>query len=384
MVLARTIWGPSGEVLLARGAVLTAATIAALHRREVSAVWVKDGTGDDEDPAELVSDQLRAAAAKQVQDLFHAVSRGASGRVVREAAKRLLNVAESIVEEVLSAPVAAELVAIKTHDAYTLQHSVEVAAACVLLGLQIGASRSSLRELALGGLLHDLGKVRIPAEVLNKTGPLTTEEWELVKQHPTWGFEIISAMDLEEVTPKHIAWQHHERQDGKGYPRGLRGTNRVARDHAEFLAGNRIALCAEICAVADVYCAMRSDRPYRPAMPPEEAVAALREAAGSQLNRELVNLFLRTVPVFPPGITVRLYSGQFNGYFARVVRCSRGTPDKPVIRLLYHPDGNPCQPLEIDLARSPAEIRSWLTPPTVATRQVHQTLQGTAHRPEPT
>ena len=363
MVLARTIWGASGEVLLARGAVLTQGTISALESREVSAVWIRDGLADDADPADLVSDHLRAAAARQLQDLFSAVSRGAPKGTVSLSVRRLAEIAESIVDEVLSAPVAAELVALKTHDGYTLQHSVEVAAGCVLLGVQIGASRTSLRELALGGLLHDIGKVRIPPEVLNKNGPLTAEEWDLIKQHPAWGYEIVGRMDLDEVTPKHIAWQHHERQDGKGYPRGLRGTNKVARSHAEFLTGDRIALCAEICAVADVYSAMRSDRPYRPAMPPEKAVRALREAAGSQLNRELVDLFLRTVPSFPVGVTVRVYSGPFAGYVATVVRSHRTDPDRPVIRLVSDPSGRPCEPLDIDLRQAPAEIRSWIAPP---------------------
>jgi HD-GYP domain-containing protein (c-di-GMP phosphodiesterase class II) len=366
MVLARTIWGASGEVLLSKGAVLTQATISALERREVRAVWIRDGLDDEQDPTDLVSDQLRAAAAKQLQDLFSAVSRGAPKAAVSSSVRRLSEIAESIVEEVLSAPVATELVALKTHDGYTLQHSVEVAAGCVLLGIQIGSSRTSLRELALGGLLHDVGKVRIPPEVLNKPGPLTPEEWDLMKQHPVWGYEIVGRMDLDEVTPKHIAWQHHERQDGKGYPRGLHGTNRVARHHSEFLGGDRIALCAEICAVADVYSAMRSDRPYRPGIPPEKAVRAIREAAGTQLNRELVDLFLRTVPSFPVGVTVKIYSGPFAGYFATVVRCHGQDPEKPVIRLVSDPSGRPCEPLELDLRRTPAEIRSWILPPVHA------------------
>lgn len=363
MVLARTIWGASGEVLLARGASLTTATIAALARREVRAVWVRDGISDDEDPADLISDPLRAAAARCVQDLLNAVGQSNSPTTVRAAVRRLERVAESLVEEVMSAPVVGELVALKTHDAYTLQHSVEVAVGCVLLGLHIGASRSSLRELALGGLLHDLGKVYVPAEILNKPGPLTAEEWELIRQHPTWGYEMVSRMDLDVVLPKHIAWQHHERQDGKGYPRGLRGNNRIHRDHSEMISGHRISLCAEMAQVADVYSALRSDRPYRPAMPPEEAARTMREMAGSHLNKEVVQTFFSTVPIFPPGITVRVYTGPFAGYVATVVRTRRGAPDRPTIRLLLDPQGNPCHPTELDLRTTPGEIRSCLVPP---------------------
>lgn len=363
MVLARTIWGPSGEVLLARGARLTSATISALARREVRAVWVRDGMADEEDPADLISEPLRAAAARHVQDVYAAVARDASPGVIRAAARRLERVAESLVEEVMSSPVVGELVALKTHDAYTLQHSVEVAVGSVLLGLHIGASRSTLRELALGGLLHDVGKVRVPVEVLNKPGPLTAEEWDLVRQHPTWSYEMVSRMGLEDVLPKHIAWQHHERQDGRGYPRGLRGNNRIQRDHSEMISGDRISLCAEMAQVPDVYSALRSDRPYRPAMPPEEAVRTMREMAGSHLNREVVQVFFSTVPTFPPGITVRVYTGPLAGYVATVVRTHRSAPDRPTIRLLLDPRGRPCDPVEVDLRTHPGEVRSLVSPP---------------------
>jgi hypothetical protein len=286
MVLARTVWGASGEVLLSRGTVLTPEAISALVRCGPGAVWVADGGPDPED---LVSDGLRAEAAKQLQDLFYAVSRRGTG--VSSMVRRLCETAGGIVEEVLSAPAGADPVAVQVSPGWGIQHAVDVAAGCVLLGARLGLGGAALRGLALGGLLHDVGKVRIPPEVLNRPGPLTPEEWGLMRQHPVWGCEIVVCLGLDDALAGCMAWQHHERQDGRGYPRGLRGTNRAA-PCLEFPGGDRIALCAEICAVADVYSTMRSDRPYRPGVPPEEAVRGLREAAGTQLNRELVELFL--------------------------------------------------------------------------------------------
>jgi putative nucleotidyltransferase with HDIG domain len=362
MVLARTIWGASGEVLLARGAVLQPPTIDALRRREVKAVWVRTGPEDDttDEALEVVSPQLRQEAAARVAEVFRAASSGADPRALTRRAQQLSRIADSLVDEVLSGPVVGELVALKTHDAYTLHHSVEVAAGSVLLGLQIGVGRSGLRELALGGLLHDLGKIRIPQEVLNKPGPLSPDEWDLIKQHPTWGYELVARMGLDEVLPKHIAWQHHERQDGQGYPRGLRGTNRIRRHPSEMAAGDRISLCAEIAQVADVYSALRSDRPYRPGMPPEQAVRTMREMAGPHLNRELLDAFLAAVPTFPVGLTVRVHTGPFAGYLAVVVRNHRTAPDRPVIRLVRALSGTPCDPVELDLRTQPVEISSWI------------------------
>jgi HD-GYP domain-containing protein (c-di-GMP phosphodiesterase class II) len=288
MVLARTVWGASGEVLLSRGTVLTPEAISALGRCGPGAVWVADGGPD---PADPVSDGLRAEAASCLRDLFSAVSCGASGAAVSSLVRRLRETAGGIVGEVLSAPAGADPVAVQVSSGWGIQHAVDVAAGCVLLGARLGLGRAALRALALGGLLHDVGKVRVPPEVLNKPGPLTPGEWDLMRQHPVWGCEIVARLGLDDALAACMAWQHHERQDGRGYPRGLRGTNRAA-PCLEFPGGDRIALCAEICAVADVYSTMRSDRPYRPGVPPEDAVRGLREAAGTQLNRELVDLFL--------------------------------------------------------------------------------------------
>ncbi len=361
MVLARTIWGSSGEVLLARGTTLQPRTIEALRRREVRAVWVRTGREDEDtdEALEVISPQLRQEAATRVAEVLRAAAQ-ADPRALRRRAEQLARVADSLVDEVLSAPVVGELVAIKTHDAYTLHHSVEVAAGAILLGLQIGTGRSGLRELALGGLLHDLGKIRIPQEVLNKPGPLSQDEWDLIRQHPTWSYEIVARMDLPDTLPKHIAWQHHERQDGQGYPRGLRGTNRIRRHPSEMVSGDRISLCAEIAQVADVYSALRSDRPYRPGMAPEEAVRTMRHMAGPHLNRELLDAFLAAVPTFPVGVTVRIHTGPLAGFFAVVVRNHRSAPDRPTVRLLSDPSGVPCEPLEVDLRTEPAEITSWI------------------------
>ncbi|HZO24437.1 MAG TPA: HD domain-containing phosphohydrolase, partial [Chloroflexota bacterium] len=154
-----------------------------------------------------------------------------------------------------------------THNDYMFQHSVDVAVLGILLGRRAGLPREQLHELALGCLLHDLAKMYIDQAILDKPDKLTPEEFDEIKKYPQMGFELIRRMPVFSILPAHVAYQHHERQDGGGYPRGLIGNNVLGRSLSERMNPRRMLLIAEIAAVADVYSALTSDRPYRPAMP---------------------------------------------------------------------------------------------------------------------
>jgi HD-GYP domain-containing protein (c-di-GMP phosphodiesterase class II) len=164
----------------------------------------------------------------------------------------------------------------------------------------------------------------------------------------------------------HIAYQHHERQDGSGYPLGLAGTNRIARD-VRAAEDRRMLLIAEIAAVADVYDALISDRPYRPAHSRDEAIAILRRMAGPHLNREVVRRFLTAVPGFSLGIDVTITSGRLAGYRGVVIRLSTRTPDRPVVRLTQDPAGRRIHPVEVDLAREPSLAATATLRPSAST-----------------
>lgn len=172
--------------------------------------------------------------------------------------------------------IAALLVAIEQHDAYTAGHSERVAHYACHIARQMGMSAMSQRHLYIGGLLHDVGKLILPDYVLNKRGALTTEEWTIMKQHPTVGEKLLRKVyrhcpwinEEEQQAVCDIVLSHHERLDGKGYPYGLRG--------------EQIPTLSRILAVADAYDAMTSNRPYRSAMDSEQALAILVEGAGSQ------------------------------------------------------------------------------------------------------
>lgn len=154
--------------------------------------------------------------------------------------------------------------AVEQRDAYTAGHCERLACYSVAIGMALGLSRTQLLALHRGGFLHDIGKISIPDAILHKPGPLTSAEWALVRRHPVKGEEICSEMkSLRPVLP--IIRSHHERWDGSGYPDGLRG--------------NQIPLVARILQVSDIYDALTTARPYKPALPPTEALGILTEEA---------------------------------------------------------------------------------------------------------
>lgn len=171
------------------------------------------------------------------------------------------------------------LSALRSHDLYTYRHSLRTVQLSLLLGRACGIdTHAELRVLGLGAVLHDLGKILIPGEVLHKDGRLTAEEWEVVRQHPRDGARMLRGVAAADGVCR-VAAEHHERWDGHGYPAGL--------------SGNRIDFNARVVAVADAFDAMTSERPYRPPVSYEAAAAELERCAGTQFDPEVVSMFLR-------------------------------------------------------------------------------------------
>ena len=357
LVVAADVLDEVGRPLLRRGTVLTDAYIRSLLARGIRAVHIADGMADDVPRKDIVSVPLRSAAARHLSTVFAGVAM--AGRVdeddrpsdvddvvrrlgsqplmldapTAESVSDLFETVDQLLNEVLDAHTEAGLETLRNHSDYSYQHSVDVAAVGALLGHRAGLSRLELRELALGCLLHDIGMIYIDTAIIDKPGRLSPAEHEDVERHPYLGFELVRRMPLASIYPAHVAYQHHERQDGSGYPRGLKGSNRIIRTTAEQFDRDRMLLLAEIAAVADVYSALTSDRPYRPAMGHDVAHDILASMAGRHLNGELVGLFQRTFPRYPVGHWVVVSEGPWAGHRGVVLAVPAGRPDRPVVRL---------------------------------------------------
>jgi len=187
------------------------------------------------------------------------------------------------------------LTAINTLDHCTYQHSINVAQYSLELGVQLKLSQAELYTLCVGALLHDIGKVLIPKEIIKKPDSLTNEEFEIIKEHTTKGYDYLKGfLDISD-SAKLIVLQHHERMDGRGYPNNISG---------EF-----ISRLSRIVAIADVYDALTSDRPYRKAISPNNAVEYILSNVDIQFDYEMVNAFTKAIVPYPMGTLVELSSG---------------------------------------------------------------------------
>ena len=167
--------------------------------------------------------------------------------------------------------------AIEAKDVYTRGHSERVGASSRRLAIALGLPAAEVEVIGRAGLLHDIGKIGIPETVLRKAGPLTPQEWTVMREHPVIGAQIVAPFEFF-TAGAIVIRHHHERFDGSGYPDGL-------ERHA-------IPIGARVVAVADVYDALTSDRPYRAAMSSDDAAAILRAQAGQGLDGEIVDVFL--------------------------------------------------------------------------------------------
>ncbi len=217
------------------------------------------------------------------------------GKAIDTPAAR--EVVSTCVDNILENPDAMTLLTrIRQKDEYTSEHSLSVAVLSISLGRALGLDRERLNELGLCGMLHDIGKIMTPDEVLKKPGRLTPEEMEVMKAHPVQGRDILLSTDGVTATALDVAHAHHERVDGSGYPRGL--------------TVDQMTLYTRIVAVTDTFDAITSDRVYDTGRTNIEAFKILTQGSGRQWDGNLVTRFIRTIGIYPPGALVELSDGR--------------------------------------------------------------------------
>jgi HD-GYP domain-containing protein (c-di-GMP phosphodiesterase class II) len=350
MRLGRSI-SVTGRVLLNAGVELHPRYIQPLIRHGIAAVYVIDDLAPDVTPADVIDPQTRESVKRDLQaitsglgPLFEqATRRGARQVSVQLDTERLVKSVEKMVHEVLRNPAAVvSLQDIRTADEYTLGLSVNVAVLCVLLGNILEYSERELRDLAIGAVLHDIGKVTTPPAILSKPGGLTREEFQVMQQHAELGWSLLFEQPGIPPTSAAMARQHHERWTGGGYPDGVRG--------------EQIFRYARICTVADCFDAMTADRVYRPGIPADLTLELMRTEMQGHFQPDLLFSFLQCVAPYPVGSMVEVT----DGYQAVVVEVRRGRNSRPKIRLVRRPDGTPlpeAERTELDLhAHSEVQI----------------------------
>ena len=228
------------------------------------------------------------------------------------------------------------LTKIRHEDAYTAEHCLRVGILAITFGRFLDFPEKDLQTLGMCGMLHDVGKMKIPNDVLNKPGALSPEEWQLMRQHPEFGHQLLQEQQELDPVVLDAALSHHERLDGTGYPNGVSGLN--------------ISLFARLISIVDAYDAMTSDRPYMRGRSTAEALKILYKCSGNQFDGSLVEVFIRMIGIYPSGSLVELD----NGEIAVVVSSRPNRKLQPVVEVVRDENGNSCEPRVIDLAESAA------------------------------
>ena len=373
MLLARSIVSESGELLLSAGNVVNERVLTKMREIELSAAWIAEEGTEIAIPEENVNEQLALQSqfvVKENSDILKkvaqikTVTQASINRVLEDtnrfkniiAVEEIKKIIKNILEELLNKePVAVNLSSIRTKNGYQYQHALDVAVTAILLASKLKYTHREIEELALGCLLMDLGMVVFPDSLLNRQGQgeMSEQEQNLYREHPTIGYAILRQNDRIGITTAHVAYQHHERQDGKGYPRGLRGDNQIPLKTLSPKKG-MIHRYAEIAAVADTYISLLSPRPNTVApLSPDEAMRAVIKAAGTHLNRAVVDVFITIVPVFPVGSRVVIIEDRkyrkYTGYSGVVARCSMQNPERPVLLIIFDREKKKIKPWTLDM-----------------------------------
>ncbi|MEL4107012.1 HD-GYP domain-containing protein [Oscillospiraceae bacterium WX1] len=329
MQVAKPLYGKNNEKLLAVGVVLNCKYIDSIQRLKYPGIYIEDDISRDIDIMSVISDELRVETMKGVKRIFVDVKSGA-GR--KEKVEEIRLMVESIVEELLiNKHLMINMIDLKCFDNYTYSHSVNVAVLSLVMGIAMELDRETLWKLGLSAVLHDIGKVFIDKRIINKPDVLTPAEFEEIKKHSLLGYEYARKKFRLPTSSYTGIRDHHEKYNGTGYPAAK--------------SGKSISLFGRIITLADIYDALSSERPYRKALCPSEAMEYIMGNMETVFDPKIAEVFIRKVAPYPVGTLVRLS----NGDTAIVVENFEACCLRPKVRVI-HSGGKDVPPYDLNLS----------------------------------
>lgn len=324
MRLGKSIFNDRGTILLVEGCEISDKIKQRLLSLDVSFVYVQDERTKDIKAESTISNELRRSTVKTIENIFldvRSMNIHERSFVIEGATQRFSQLLEDIITEIKSSKRLLTLLAdVYIHDDYIFTHSMNVTLYTLAIAKEMKMKPKQMTMLGLGAILHDVGKMLVSPDILKKPVALSEEEYSMIKQHSEFGFQLLRKIHSVPLLVAHCAYQHHERLDGSGYPRGLCADN--------------IHYFAKIIAVADVFDAITSNRIYRQAMLPHEALEILYAGSGTQFETKIIEAFRRSVTIYPDGLTVQLNDGRKGVVSSQNV----GLSDRPIL-LIIEEDG---------------------------------------------
>ncbi|THF83740.1 HD-GYP domain-containing protein [Cohnella fermenti] len=338
MKLGKKIFSDEGIVLLAEGVELTGSMLRRLGDKGIHYLYVQDPRTEGIEVPELLREETSRQGVVTIRSVFrdlvdqpgkrHTGTYPYVGKQVRQLMHQVMDDLQRNRDALIM------LMNMHTVDHYLYMHSLNVCVYTVLLGMAYGYSSDELMTLGLGALLHDVGKTQISMNVLLKPGRLSLEEYNEMKRHTERGYYLLKDEPNIPLIVAHCAYQHHERLNGTGYPRGIQGFE--IHEYAKWIG------------IVDSYDAMTSHRIYKEPMLPHQATETLYAGSGTLYDTSMLKIFRDKVAIYPVGITVTLSSGQT----AVVVDINSASVHRPVVRVLTDEGGADLKtPYDLDLSK---------------------------------
>ena len=300
MVLASTLYDNNDKILLRANHKLTPHNIKRIKQLDYDGLYIYENN-EVGIHNELISERTRISTLRSLKRLN---------------IDKCLYFANEIVDEIrCNDSMLVETINLSSYDNYTYMHSINITVLSVVTGIALGLTNDQLRDLSQAALLHDIGKTGIQKEILNKPNHLTEEEFEEMKKHALYGYNILKENDNISSVVRNAVYSHHENEDGTGYPRGL--------------TADKIHIFAKIIHIADVYDALTAKRIYKDALNPADALEYLMAYSGTLFDPTVLEVFIKYIAPYPVGTSVRLSTGQV----ALVVKNNDEFITRPIIKL---------------------------------------------------
>ncbi|MDD3570415.1 MAG: HD-GYP domain-containing protein [Lachnospiraceae bacterium] len=316
MILAKDIWGKSSCFpLIHIGTTLGVSTIKRLIDKGIQGVYIECEGCEDIEVNEIISMEEKIRITDEIGKIFKSLQ--AEKGNIFACVESVSKIADYFVDVVTkNHECLMNIIDIKNYNEYSYVHSMQVGILSTIIGNNLGYKNNRLKELATAGMLHDVGKLNIPIEILDKAGPLTDEEFAIMKKHPDYGIAKLSTCHGLSKDILDGIVTHHEKIDGTGYPRGLKE--------------DEIHVFGKIIAVADVYDALTSDRSYRKSWTPHDTINYMMSCAGNHFDVDILSAFLLSAAAYPVDVLVLLS----NGLKGVVINTVAGLPLNPIVKIL--------------------------------------------------
>jgi len=332
--LGKSIYSADAALLLSAGVTISPSMINSLKKNNIYYIYVEDGLSDGIVPVSIIPDAFKVQAVAKVEKImrksFTQVNSSKNKCLDSSSIKEFRTMINDIFDMLSGMPDRLyNMVELMGTDMYTYSHSVNVAVLSIVVGLALNMDREKIHHMSIGALMHDIGKLHIPDNLLMKPEGLSHSEFEQMKDHVSIGYDLIKDdLSLSGIT-KQIVYGHHERLDGTGYPRGLEE--------------NQISIYTRTVSICDMFDAMTSDRIYQKRTPVYKTLDIMMAEAVHRIDTNILKVFIDNVAIYKPGETVLLEDGR-KGI---VVDVRKGYATRPIVRIIE--DQLNQKPYEIDL-----------------------------------